>query len=156
MSLDFAEFLLNYTERFFLKGVDMLTLCISLVALFVSMAAIIMTLLTVFPNEKTQIMNFATAILIVVLIPLIWIFYRHLTNNPKVFKIEKTVFLNYDWINQLGTEDKKRILDEFKKFYDTKGKNVENLINLLSKSPSDQSQTTKRSWCDWFWNGGER
>src|SRR5690348_52694 len=130
MSLDFAEFLLSYTDRFFLKAVDALSLAISLVALIVSIVAIIMTLSVQFPNEKTHLLNVASEILILPLIGMVLIYFIHKNNNQNVFKVEESIFLNYDWINRLSIEDKKIIFGEVKEFYKTKGKNIKKLISL--------------------------
>src|SRR5207249_2339079 len=99
------------------------------------------------------------------LIGMVLIYFIHKNNNQNVFKVEESIFLNYDWINQLSIEHKKIIFGEVKVFYKTKGKNIKKLTSLLTKpetptnlpseSPNDKSHTTKRSrWLCQGWNDG--
>src|SRR5205823_1813923 len=44
MNLDFSKFLLNYTQRFYVKQFDMVTLLVSLSALFVVMVSVVVSI----------------------------------------------------------------------------------------------------------------
>jgi hypothetical protein len=144
--VDFAKFLLDYTERFFLKSTDVLSLCVSLIALFVSMAAIITSLsvqqnLMERINENTFLTYLPAGLLFASLIPVIIIVYNYKNKNEKVFEIEKTIFQNYDYLNVRGISGKDKILNEFQEFYKTRGKNIEDLLASLKPDPTTNPES---------------
>ncbi|MFZ0183280.1 MAG: hypothetical protein WAL88_00420 [Nitrosotalea sp.] len=170
MTLSFTQFLISYTERFFLKATDALGLSISIFALFISMAAIVMTLSPECTKDKCMqtVIPLPTIAIIMLIISVILVGYilgRHYKNNQDVFDLEKIIFLKSDKLDQLDTTYKEMILDEVEKFYKTKGKNLEKLkgvlINpeILSNLSESHDNKPKMRQCSWWyckmWNGEE-
>ena len=156
MGLDFSALLLNYSQRIFLKRTDIVNLLISLIAIFVAFDAIIIVQPTTIWYKISLIGLTGFGILLTPYVTLKLILKM---NNEKIFNIERIIIQNYDNINERDHTVKEKILDQFQSVI-TKGlrseKEVKKLIDLLSQSASDEPKATKRSWWDWFWNGGER
>ncbi len=62
MSMDFADFLLNYRLIFFLKRSDFVNMAFSLIAIFIGMVAMVISIQISVPNT-----NWITTILIIIL-----------------------------------------------------------------------------------------
>ena len=108
----------------------MVTLSISLTALFVVMVSLIV-------NISSGIQNLSNISGVVILVLLLITLYR-LQHRPKktnnlISKIEKTIIQNYDSINGRNNVEKDCILEEFQQVFTNK-KDPERLIELLSKS----------------------
>lgn len=149
MNIDFAEYLLNYTDRFFLKGTDILGISFAFVALFVSIASMMMSFslqcspqnLVQCTSENVNLSHIASAILASALIGMGIIFFKQKNNNENVFEIEKTIFQNYDYLNERGNKGRDAILKEFQKFYRTKGKNLNDLLASLKPDPTKNPES---------------
>ena len=171
MTLGFTQLLISYTERFFLKSTDALGLSVSILAVFISMAAIVMSLSPECTKDKCMqtIIPLPTIAIIMLSISLILVGYivcRHYKNNQNIFEIEKIIFLKSDKLDQLDTKYKEIILDEVEKFYRTRGKNLEKLKSILTNpetllNPTSESHGNKPKArkCSWWhckmWDGEE-
>ena len=136
MSLDFSAYLLNYTQRFYVKQFDMVTLSISLTALFVVMVSAIVNISSGIQNEKIISSIFELVILVLLLITLYLLQNRQKKTNHPILRIEKIIVQNYDSINGRNNVEKDCILEEFQQVFTNK-KDPERLIELLSKSDKE-------------------
>lgn len=116
---DFAKYLLNYTERFFTKKTDLVSIILALVAAIVTISGLIDSLSFHNPNQLPY--SLLTSIPLGALIGVI-IKMGKTNYNSVVFDIDQSIFQHYTNIN--GTDEQER-LDIIKK-----------LQELLSKKPS--------------------
>ena len=135
MSMDFADFLLNYRLIFFLKRSDFVNMAFSLIAIFIGMVAMVISIQISVPNT-----NWITTILIIILAglgimgsPFAYINQKIKKNNNKIFGIEKVIIRNYDYINGKSDSEKDCILEEFKQVFFAK-KDEKRLLEMLTKN----------------------
>lgn len=134
MNLDFSDFLLNYIQRFFLKISDIVNLLISLIAIFIGMSALIISIQPVTLNGIViSSLLVALSGFGIFLIPYSIIKDKLKKNNEKIFKIEDAIIQNYDYMNGKSNEEKNCILEELRQVFTNK-KDIDRLMKILSQS----------------------
>ena len=134
MSFDFSNFLLDCTQRFFLKTSDIVGSLISIIAIFV---AIVATIISLQLQLWLVLSLFGLDALGLIVIPYAILKDRLKKNNEKIFKIEKIIIKNYECINKRDDEIKDCILEEFNRVLREKDHDDARLIELLSKPCKD-------------------
>ncbi len=130
--MDFFEYLLNYTERYFTKVTDLANIILALVS---SIVAIVAVELALSPNNLALVLS-TIGILLVLLFAIIKL---SITNyNKFVYDIEECIFQYYTSINK-KTENEQ--LDIFKKLHTLFGNRK---FGFSSKpSPSEREEFKK-------------
>lgn len=134
MNFDFSKFLLDCTQRFYLKTSDIVSLLISTISIFVAIIAIIISLQL---QLWIVLSLFGLDAFGLIVIPYIILKNKLKKNNEKIFKIEKIIIKNYECMNKRDDEIKNCILEEFNRVLREKNQDDAKLIELLSKPCKD-------------------
>lgn len=135
MSLDFSNFLLDYTKRFFLRTSDIVNILIACIAIAVAFFAF-----TISMQLQTWIILSLNGLVVfgIILIPYFILKEKLRKNNEKIFEIEDEIIHNYHYVNGKSSDEKNCILEEFRQVF-TKKKDVKRLMNLLSEPCKDET-----------------
>lgn len=140
--MDFSELLLGHIQKFYIKNNDFVSMIFAIIAGFVAMGALAISLSTI----STTIKGAATiAILVILLLTLKMTTKRGTKDNIKVIQIEKTIIANHDKISLFDNGKRHEVLNLIESIFSKEGKeeDLSNLLRILDEGAESSVSKSK-------------